>query len=59
MPRSIKAAGQAIPDEPRINFAITFNSKVNNVPGQRLQLPGDRLAAFHSTLALAERRRED
>lgn len=55
---SVKAAGLAVLSDPRIKFAMIFNSNANNPAGRSLQLDGRRLNAFRSTLAVAERRRK-
>lgn len=53
--QSIRSAGLAVLSDPRIEFAVIFNSDRNTLASAPLTLTGERLRAFQDTLALARR----
>lgn len=55
--QSIRSAGLAVLADPRMEFAIIYNSNLNSSMDVPLELTGGRLRAFRDTLALADRLR--
>ena len=58
-PESLEKSGRVVLSNPRMEFALVFNSDVNTQPGRGLVLSGARLEAFRQTLATARRLRGD
>ena len=56
---ALEEAGRAVLIDPRMEFALVFNSNVNNAPDRDLELSGPRLDAFRRTLATARELRAD
>lgn len=50
---ALAAAGRAVLADPRMQFALVYNSNLEGPPGRQLVLSGPRLEAFRQTLALA------
>ena len=50
----LEAAGRAVLADPRMEFALVYNSNVNGPPGRQLVLSGSRLEAFQRTLEMGE-----
>ena len=50
----LEAAGRAVLADPRMEFALVYNSNMNGPPGRQLVLSGSRLDAFQRTLEMGE-----